>query len=504
MDYLFIILFFTLIFSLTLSYLKMSVHESINQRINNMGIGYNLGNSFDCYDENVIINKPDDQITLKGNAIPTKKLISNIKKNGFKTIRFPITWTYFIDESGKVNSNWMVRVKEVVDWIIDYNMYCIINVHHDGKPGNWLSKGMDSKNKYDSLWTQIAKEFRDYNDYLVFESMNEVEFKSGNNYDYETLFNLTQSFIDIVRSSGGKNSERLLIIAGANAQYDLSISDDFKIPTDPANNFAISLHYYNPYRFTKEPADENSSVTKWGNSDDYDEIMMNFYIMKMTFPDNGIPIILTEVGVLTEDKKEEESLREFLYVVFALAWEFDGILPILWDTSNKNTGDMNYYDRENNAWYDNKIIHFLSQISKGRFVSMWDHFIDTNKENFTEDINEDFDVDIDGLTLQKIIFNMNFNENFTQTDIEFSTFDINGDKFIIPTEIIVGKKQYDGTITYMIDVSHVECYEFVYINLNKERDNIVFNYFTFEFLDQFALFDYKEYKNEVNFNIYKN
>ena len=110
----------------------------------------------------------------------------------------------------------------------------------------------------------------------------------------------------------------------------------------------------------------------------------------MTFPDNGIPIILSEVGVLTEDKKEEESLREFLYVVFALAWEFDGILPILWDTSNKETGDMNFYDRENNAWYDKKIIYFLSQISKGRFVSMWDHFIDTNMENFTEDINEDF------------------------------------------------------------------------------------------------------------------
>ena len=174
--------------------------------------------------------------------------------------------------------------------------------------------------------------------------MNEVEFKSGDKYDYKTLFNFTQSFIDIVRSSGGKNSKRLLIIAGANSQYELSISDEFIIPTDPANNFSISLKYYIPYRFTKEPADENSSVKKWGSNDDYDEIMMNFYIMKITFPDKGIPIILSEIGVLTEDKKEEESLREFLYVVFALSWEFDGILPCLWDTSNKKTEDMNYYD----------------------------------------------------------------------------------------------------------------------------------------------------------------
>ena len=128
MEYLYIILPVVLIISLILSYMDFCVKETINQRINKMGIGYNLGNSFDCYDNSIIINTPDDQITLKGNIIPTKKLISNIKKNGFKTIRFPITWINFIDESGKVNSNWMARVKEVVDWIIYYNMYCIINV----------------------------------------------------------------------------------------------------------------------------------------------------------------------------------------------------------------------------------------------------------------------------------------------------------------------------------------------------------------------------------------
>ena len=164
MGFLNIILITILIISIILSYLEYCIIETINQRINKMGIGYNLGNSFDSYDNSIIINKPDDQITLKGNNIPTKKLISNIKKKGFKTIRFPITWINFMDESGKINSNWMARVKEVIDWIINNNMYCIINVHHDGKPGNWLSKGIDSKNKYDLLWTQISNEFKDYND----------------------------------------------------------------------------------------------------------------------------------------------------------------------------------------------------------------------------------------------------------------------------------------------------------------------------------------------------
>jgi len=135
--------------------------------------------------------------------------------------------------------------------------------------------------------------------------------------------------------------------------------------------------------------DENSSVRIWGNNDDYDEIMYNFNIMKLTFEDKGIPIILIYC-VLTEDQKEEEFVREFLNVVFSLAWEFDGILPCLWDTSNKKYGDKKYYDRENNIWYDKKIINFLSKTSKGRYTSIWGHFIDTNIQNFTEDINEDF------------------------------------------------------------------------------------------------------------------
>ena len=501
MGFLYIILITILIVSLILSYLEFCVNETINQRINKMRIGYNLGNSFDCYDKNIIINKPDDQITLKGNIIPTKKLISNIKKKGFKTIRFPITWINFIDESGKINSNWMARVKEVIDWIINYNIYCIINVHHDGKSGNWLSKGIDSKNKYDLLWTQIANEFKDYNDYLVFESMDELELKLGDNYDYESLFNLTQSFIDIVRSSGGKNTKRLLIIAGANAQIELSISDKFKIPNDPANNFAISLHYYIPYSFTKGHIDENYFMSKWGNEDDYYEIMMNFNLMKLAFVDNGIPIILSEIGVLTEDKKEEESIREFLYVVFALSLEFDGILPCLWDTSNKKYGDMNYYDRENNVWYDKKIKNFLSKISKGKFISMWDYFIDTNVQNFTEAINEDFELEIDDLTLTKISFRIKFNGNFSETDIDIISSDINGELFKIPLSKINGKRQYDGTIIYIIDVKHIDCYDIVYIQKNQEKDNIFFYYISFEFEEYFSLFDYKSYKKRVIYNI---
>ena len=126
-----------------------------------MGIGYNLGNLFNCFNSSLgQIKNPDYQITLCGNSIPTKKMISSIKKYGFKTIRFPVTWMHFMDDSGKINSLWMSRVREVIGWIIENNMYCILNIHSDGESPNWLSKGLISKEKYIYLWKQIAEEFK--------------------------------------------------------------------------------------------------------------------------------------------------------------------------------------------------------------------------------------------------------------------------------------------------------------------------------------------------------
>ena len=179
-----------------------------------MGIGYNLGNTFDSFDVNIYeMNSPKEQITLNGNTLPTKNMIKKIKKYGFKTIRFPVTWLYFIDEYGNINSEWMLLVKEVVDLIIKEELYCILNIYNDGYYIYWLSYGMVSKDKYINLWSQIANEFKNYNNYLIFESMGDVYFENPItfNYDYDTLFNFNQAFVDAVRNSGGNNIERLLI-----------------------------------------------------------------------------------------------------------------------------------------------------------------------------------------------------------------------------------------------------------------------------------------------------
>ena len=156
--------------SLLFNYLSLTSKKTAMEIVNQMGLGYNLGNSFDCIDNSVKIENPNDIITLCGNPIPTKNTIIALKKYGFKTIRFPITWFYFMDELGKVKEEWMLRVKEVVDWIIKENMYCIINVYNDGLISNWLYEGVKAKDKYIYLWSQIANEFKDYDELLIFES----------------------------------------------------------------------------------------------------------------------------------------------------------------------------------------------------------------------------------------------------------------------------------------------------------------------------------------------
>jgi len=118
MKNLFYILIAIFLISLILYFLCNFNIKTAFQTINEMGIGYNLGNLFDCYNFSKEINTPDEQITLCGNPLPNRKMISNLKKNGFKIIRFPVTWMNFIDEYGNVNLEWMSRVKEVVNWII--------------------------------------------------------------------------------------------------------------------------------------------------------------------------------------------------------------------------------------------------------------------------------------------------------------------------------------------------------------------------------------------------
>ena len=519
MDVLPYILLTIILLSLLFSYLSMISTKNSFDIVRDMGIGYNLGNTFDSYSFIGEINTPEEQITLNGNTLPTKNLIKKLKKYGFKTIRFPVTWLHFIDEYGNINSDWMSLVKNIVDLIVNSELYCILNIYNDGHYGNWLARGIEVKDKYINLWTQIANEFKNYNNYLIFESMDEVYFYNPRtyNYDYDAIINLNQAFVDTIRNSGGYNNKRLLIVAGASDDLDMTYSSDYKIPVDPSNKLAVSIHYFVPLTFARvyyfEPfnwTDGNDIVfnyeptLSWGNQDEYFQMTIDFESMKNIFVSKGIPIIISEVGVLTEEKKKLESIREYLYTLFSLSLDYDGIMTCLWDTSNKQYGKMNFYDRENDKWYDDKLKENFMQISRGKYIKPKDFYIKTYFQTATITYLEGtIQLKIGNRKALTIILNARLTGIlFIDLDFTIYTYDSFGRYNKINFEKSDGKKQYDGTYIFTIDVSKIKCYDYIVVTKSMGMQYITLNNLTVEFEESFQSIDYKSYKAAISNYVY--
>ena len=514
MNNLFPILGLIFTFSLLLNYLTFNYKMSSFEIVNDMGIGYNLGSLFDCYDYSTSsedIRTPDDQITLFGNKPPTKETIYRIKKYGFKTIRFPITWSYFIDEFNNINSEWMKRVKEVVNWIIDNNMYCIINMYKDGDYNNWLNEGIEALDKFKKIWEQISKEFIDYDNHLIFESLDRPEIFIQRD-DFITLFNFTQAFVDTIRNSGGNNKDRLLIISGATNELDLSYNLEYIIPKDPYDKLAFSIYYFQPFDFSKSIdydysyTDPNgyvhqfSSIKKWGSDFDYNQMVNKFELIKTNFINKGFPVIIAETGVLTQEKKEKNSIQEYLYAVFSMASSYNGIMACLWDTSQANFGEMKFYNREMDKWYDVKIRDNFKKISRGRFVNPTNFYIMSNK--LTVNIPNSYgyiDVKFDSKKAIKLSFNVKINGHFNDIYYILVSYD-SKEEFKINIGENNLKKEYDGTLTFTVYFDAYKKNFTQYIEIQKlNYDNITtFNNLIVEFEENFLSLDINAYKNAIS------
>ena len=496
-------------FILFIGFLSITLEKTAIETVNDMGLGWNLGNTFDCFGNWKKIETPDDQITMWGNVVPTEEMVVTIKKYGFNTVRFPVTWMYFMDDDDKVSSEWMSRVKEVVDWIINADMYCILNIHHDGVSGNWLSKGTSVKSKYVNLWKQIAKEFKSYDDHLILESMNEVEYKIGSSFDFTTLHTLTQAFVDTVRASGGNNTDRLLLISGMNTNLEQTCSSGYKMPTDKAKKLAISIHYYLPPQFTVESDEEPwtwtdeqglvheiTPMTKWGTESDYKEMVTNFETMKKAFVDKGIPVILGEVGVLTEQKKEKASIREFLLAEFSFSAAYDGFMSVLWDTSKNTAGDMNFYNRETDKWYDEKIKDNFVNIASGKYVNPTDYYKVSNSETSTNvDGDGNIQISIGTKKVKKVSFIAKIS-GAEKWEVGFgvASSDSSGEWFGDPVGGGDGEKQDDGVYLFTVDVSEKDFNDYVQVQRWWGNENIEIISATVEFEGSGFSIDYKAYK----------
>jgi len=524
MKYLYSILATIIVISLTLDYLSFYYKYSALEIVNDMGIGYNLGNTY-IYNYNYDSGNnsiENFEINTWGTILPTKKIIHQIKKNGFKTIRFQVKYMNYTNEVNIINTEWIIKIKEIVKWIINSNMYCILSIYHDNN--YWELEGNNPKDKYINLWTQIANEFKDFNQHLVFESFYEFGFLCNFNYIeycYDPKLFISQIFINIIRNSSENNKERLLIVPGISSELMLNnfIYEfyDLSIPKDPANQLAISLNYFFPGEENADSWDEYNDIEliflydnlgldylffpnfNWGRDSDYKELLKYFGILKKILIDKGYPVVIGEIGIYFNNV-EKASARQFLYSIFSISLENEGILPCLWDISEKIGGDMNYYyNKEINEWTDKKIGENFLKISKGNYIKTSNYYYRSNIETDTSNFFRFIHIDIGLRKVTTIILNLKIIENdLSEYEISVSIFTSKKNQDWIEIECNKGgRRQYDGTITYTIDATNMECYYYVEAISWWGAEYVELNYLTVIYEDKYSFFDYKSYKSAV-------
>jgi endoglucanase len=316
--------------------------------------GWNVGNSLEAIGGE----------TAWGNPLISQRLIDSVKAAGFNSIRIPVAWSKFTDDSlFRIELSWLNRVEEVVNYILNNNMYAVINEHWDG---GWQQPTYAQQdyvnNRLAAMWKQIAIHFRDYDDRLLFAGTNEV--MVTNDYgtptvEYYTVQNsFNQTFVTTVRSTGGRNQYRHLIVQGFNTNINNTVNF-FVIPQDIiSHKLIVEVHYYDPYNFT---LNENSNITQWGkNATDpaKTETWANeayadgqFQKMKTDFIDEGYAVILGEYGVISrldlgsEENAEHAGFRKYYLEYITESIFRHGLVPFYWDNGHSGNHGFAIFNR---------------------------------------------------------------------------------------------------------------------------------------------------------------
>jgi len=519
MNNLHIILIILFIFSLILNYLSFNSNMTALQLVNDMGIGYNLGNTYNCCNmtgENIIEN---EEIKLFGIILPTKNKVREIRKNGFKTIRFQILYNSYIYNNNTIKSELIYKIKEFINLISNLNMYLILSIKHTRE--FWDSEGKNSKDKYINFWKQIANELANSDEHLIFETMYEIGYliylDKMYNYYKDKDYYLSQDFINLIRDSGGFNTKRLLIIPMLSSDYELSLINfeyaQYKIPKDPNNKLAISIYYYFPCEDNNEQNILESinlydtygyseivyPHMEWGSSQNYKNIFNNFNYMKQKFTDKGFPIIIGEVGILNDYIKENNSIEQFLYVLFSMSYEYEGILPCLWDIPINSSIYKNfYYNKESSKWSNDKFQKIFNKISHGKFIKSFDYYSQTNLETEENSFLGFYCIYPGQKRIIKVFINVRFNTHINDSfviTVYTSDKESNFIEFYFKEKD--GKRQYDGTSIFTIDAEELELYFYVEATAMFKEDYMIINNITVQYEETYLRFDYISYKSDV-------
>ena len=319
--------------------------------LEDMGLGWNLGNSLDATGGSGL-----DTETSWSNPKTTQALIDKVKSLGFNTVRVPVSWGKHVSgDNYTIDSAWLARVKEVVDYCYKNDMYVILNIHHDTKSSASASgagyyprsSAYSSSEKFvTSVWSQAAEYFKDYDYHLIFETLNEPRL-IGTGYEWwfnkwsipsevkdaiDCINKLNQKAVDTIRNTGSNNKGRLIMCPGYDASIDGATVSGFKLPTDISGNknrIAVSVHAYSPYNFAMN-IDTSNGATSTYSSSIKEELQNLFSTLKSNFRDKGIPVVIGEFG--STDKNNTAERVKWATDYTALAKK-NNIPCVLWDNN---------------------------------------------------------------------------------------------------------------------------------------------------------------------------
>lgn len=379
-----ILLLTTLLSSVFAEDKKSTETYDATQIVTMMKFGWNLGNTLDALGGSW--KKGLNTQTAWGQPLTTKEMIDGLAKSGVKTIRIPVSWSeHVIDKYYTIDPKWMARVKEIVTWAYENDMFIILNSHHDNFDQNKkipAGKGVyypseenyeESKKFLTCLWKQISSHFIDFDYHLIFETLNEPRPRGTSNewwYDQNspvckkymgTLNKLNQDIVNTIRASGGNNTHRVIMVPSLAASPDAALSKDFRIPTDTVENrLAISVHMYTPYNFAMaSPGDIKFTEAH------QKELSTIFRKLYNKFVSAGTPVVIGEMGATNKNNLQDrinwfnffitEARKNSIYT--CCLWD-NGV----WEINEKDPKDKiysehyGYYNRTKQTWYFPELI----------------------------------------------------------------------------------------------------------------------------------------------------
>lgn len=334
-----------------------------------LGMGWNLGNQLDAQNT-WQFDTPMAEETCWGNPLCTQTTMDGLKAKGIESVRIPVTWAGHIGAAPgyTIDAAWMNRVAEVVGYAKKAGLKAIVNLHHDEgngetdpKKAGWLDLKNAALNpslndaieaKLAAVWRQIAERFKDEGEWLIFESMNELQDggwgwganRNDGGKQYACLNHWQQVFVDAVRAVGGQNTNRWLCVVGYAQNPELTI-EHLALPTDPTpGRLAVAVHCYDPgdYCLTAKDAQWGHTGNVTAHKSGEQQIENLFKRIKETYVNQGLPVILGEMGCVNRATDVERSFQKYyLEYVTRCAWTY-GLAPFLWDNGTKSTGNESF------------------------------------------------------------------------------------------------------------------------------------------------------------------